>query len=178
MKNIIVVTSGRQDLVDFFEKDNGDGDSVHSGNPYIVFVVSNKTKEVTVKIIDSEKDLLTYSDDTKVMKQWEGQWRSDFFQFTVGQFRDAILKKNRKAEEYIKLAKEIEVTIGSMGKIKHVRVTHDPYISDYFSNNILWDIIYKLEPQTAKINQEDRNFGPRIYTFAEWKPLYGWKHKC
>ena len=83
-----LVTSGRTDVDDYFR---------HSGireykklphTPFLVFV--EKGDLVEVEIVDRADRLLSYPDDTKVMAQWAGQWRSDFFQFTVGQFRAYI----------------------------------------------------------------------------------------
>lgn len=47
-------------------------------------------KIIEVKIIDNKEALLELEDKTPVMGQWSGQWRSDFFQFTVGDLRKFI----------------------------------------------------------------------------------------
>jgi hypothetical protein len=46
-----------------------------------------------VRIIDNKEELLALPDETPVMSQWSGQWRSDFFHFTVGDFRKFINHK-------------------------------------------------------------------------------------
>ena len=38
---------------------------------------------MSVVIVDSIHGLLEYPDDTPVMVQWKGNWRSDFFKFDV-----------------------------------------------------------------------------------------------
>ena len=53
----------------------------------------NKELVIKVEVIDNKEDLLKYPDETPVMGQWGGQWRSDFFKFKVGDFRKFI-KKN------------------------------------------------------------------------------------
>lgn len=48
---------------------------------------------VEVRIIYNSQELLTYTDDIPVMVQWRGQWRSDFFQFKVGELREHLKNK-------------------------------------------------------------------------------------
>ncbi|HEY3054040.1 MAG TPA: hypothetical protein VGK04_11705 [Thermoanaerobaculia bacterium] len=61
---------------------------------FLVFVV--EPFKVEVKLVFSAKDLLTFPEDTKVMAQWRGQYRSDFFQFTVAQFRNYIAEQPKE----------------------------------------------------------------------------------
>lgn len=82
-----IITAGRADTDDYF-KSSGVLDSEKlSRTPFLVFVEDSDC--VRVQIIESIKKLLTYPDETKVMGQWEGKWRSDFFQFTVRDAREA-----------------------------------------------------------------------------------------
>jgi hypothetical protein len=53
-----------------------------------VFLITGDTVEVG--IVDNAKKLLELPDDTKVMSQWRGEWRSDYFQFKVGDLRRHI----------------------------------------------------------------------------------------
>lgn len=42
---------------------------------------------IVVTIVDNAKDLLEYREDTLVIAQWAGKWRSDFFSFRVGDLK-------------------------------------------------------------------------------------------
>lgn len=53
-------------------------------NPFIVF------DSGAVSVIDDLPTLMLFPDETQVMVQWPGQWRSDFFTFTVGDVRKAL----------------------------------------------------------------------------------------
>lgn len=57
--------------------------------PLLAFVVSDGS--VKVEIFDRARDALNLPDETKLMTQWPGQWRSDWFQLTVGELRSASL---------------------------------------------------------------------------------------
>jgi hypothetical protein len=85
-----VVTTGRTDLDDYFKLSGIREYKELSRTPFLVFVVNGETVEV--KIVDNARQLLTYPDETQVMAQWSGRYRSDFFQFTVGQLRDYVAK--------------------------------------------------------------------------------------
>lgn len=68
-----------------------------SQHPFVVFKTSNKkneddtyTIECEVCIIDSVKELLALPEDTQVIAQWGGQYRSDFFAFKVQDLKDFI----------------------------------------------------------------------------------------
>lgn len=53
--------------------------------PFIVFKQSDDGFEV---VIERHVDrLYKYTDSTEVLVQWRGEWRSDFFRFTVGQVK-------------------------------------------------------------------------------------------
>lgn len=59
------------------------------------FIVLNGN---SVEICDSARELLEkYEPETNVMGQWRGQWSSDFFHFTVGEFAQYV-KDNPKAD--------------------------------------------------------------------------------
>ena len=84
---------GRTDLESYFELSGIRDYSKLSHTPFLVFVAS-KT-EIKVEIVDGIKKLLKFPDDTKVMNQWQGQWKSDFFQFTIKDLK-TFIKKNPK----------------------------------------------------------------------------------
>jgi hypothetical protein len=83
-----IITTGRKDINNFFEKSDVRTWTAMPHHPFLVFVEDGDA--LLVKIIDSPKFLLTYPDQTPVMVQWAGKWRSDFFQFQVGDFRQYI----------------------------------------------------------------------------------------
>ena len=60
--------------------------------PFLVFVVDNEGRRVDVRIVDNVDELLQYPDHFKVMSQWEGKWRSDFFYYLVGDVRKYMEK--------------------------------------------------------------------------------------
>ena len=86
-----IIPSGRTDTADLFTKNDiftrkGDRQIPHT--PFLVFRATNEA--VAVVIVNRLRELLTYDDDTVVMSQWEGQYSSDFFQYTVGDVRRAL----------------------------------------------------------------------------------------
>lgn len=93
-----VVSTARAATSAYFEMSGIRRETKLSHNPFLVF--NKDGARTTVEIVDSAKDLLTYPTQTKVMAQWAGKQRSDFFQFTVGQLKKHI-KENppRSCEE-------------------------------------------------------------------------------
>jgi hypothetical protein len=81
-------TTGRTDVVAYFESSGVREWSRLNHTPFLAFVARDDC--VCVEIVDSAKKLLAYPDETPVMGQWKGQWSSDFFQFTVGDFRTHV----------------------------------------------------------------------------------------
>ncbi len=79
-----IITSGRSDLKDYFRLSGIFDYEKLKHNPFLVFIVSDYME---VRIVKSVSELLEYPDDTKVMNQWPGKVRSDFFKFTVGEVR-------------------------------------------------------------------------------------------
>lgn len=80
-----VITSGRTDFNDYFKLSGIREYKKLAHTPLLLFAVAGDTVEVN--IVDNAKALLEYPDEVKVMGQWQGQYRSDFFQFKVGDFR-------------------------------------------------------------------------------------------
>lgn len=82
-----IVTPGRRDISEYFRQVVlAVGKLNHT--PLLAFVVDNQ--RVTVDIVDKPWMIMRYPDDTQVMGQWAGQWRSDFFSFTVKELREHI----------------------------------------------------------------------------------------
>jgi hypothetical protein len=59
--------------------------------PILAFPVTNDA--VKVEVYDKARDALTLPDNTPLMVQWPGQWRSDWFQLTVGELRAAATEQ-------------------------------------------------------------------------------------
>ncbi len=85
-----VVTNGRTDLDDYFRLSGIREHKKLPHTPFLVFVVVENIVEI--QIVDSASKLLEFPDGTQVMAQWRGQWKSDFFKFTVGDLREYIVK--------------------------------------------------------------------------------------
>lgn len=56
-------------------------------HPFLV--LENEDGHTHINIIQDIDGLLAYADETPVLYQWQGKWRSDFFHFSVGQARVA-----------------------------------------------------------------------------------------
>jgi hypothetical protein len=91
-----IIPNGRTDPNDYFKLSGIRESKKLPHTPFLVFVVS--TDAVEVKIVDSAKTLLEFPDETQVMAQWRGQWKSDFFQFKVGDLRKYVAE--HPAEKY------------------------------------------------------------------------------
>ena len=94
-----VITSGRTDVEEYFKLSGVRESKKRTHTPFLVFVESDG--DVEVKIVDSPIGLLGFPDETKVMAQWPGKWRSDFFQFTVGQFRAHTSEHPKQAHHVV-----------------------------------------------------------------------------
>jgi len=80
-----IITNGRTDLDSYFKLSGIREYSKLVHTPFLVFVASADTVEV--RVVDNVKKLLEYPDETQVMAQWSGQYKSDFFQFKVSDLR-------------------------------------------------------------------------------------------
>jgi len=93
-KQATVITQGRTDLENLFELSGClDGESAH--HPFLAFVADGDT--VTVRLFGPEQ-VAGLPAETPVMVQWPGKWRSDFFQMTAGDVKEAIDRRARLAE--------------------------------------------------------------------------------
>jgi hypothetical protein len=79
--------TGRTDLADLFLLSDVLRVTTLTQTPFLAF--TQHAGAVRVQIIDSAARLLQLPDETPVMVQWRGQWRSDFFQITVADVRSA-----------------------------------------------------------------------------------------
>lgn len=92
-----LITTGRTDLNDFFGLSGIREWEELSHTPALAFIESKD--EIKVEIISKPHKLLDLPDKTKIMMQWKGQWRSDFFHFTVEELKNYI-KNNPKKDYY------------------------------------------------------------------------------
>ena len=107
---MIRITLARRTDVDECFKQSGVFESERlTHTPLLVFITEQDA--VTVRIVDKPADLLSFPDETPVMGQWTGQWRSDFFQFTVGQYRQYLATKL----EPLKTAQNVVKMVGPQG---------------------------------------------------------------
>lgn len=82
-------TIGREDVENFFpivEKWLRDRVPCKQ-HPILCFEEKSRPKEIIVHICTTVSAMLYFPPKTKVMVQWPGKWRSDFFHFTVGEFQ-------------------------------------------------------------------------------------------
>lgn len=83
-----VITAGRTTNTDFWEIFGPTLLTKRLNHtPLLAFVISDEA--VTINVYDRASDALDLRDDTPLMVQWPGQWRSDWFQLTVGELRAA-----------------------------------------------------------------------------------------
>ena len=109
-----IVTAGCKDVDDFFKLSNVFTTAKLTHTPLIVFIATEYA--VQIRLLDHARDLLSFQDDTPVMGQWRRTMRSDFFQYTVGQYRvyaEAALAP-------LKSATQVDKVVGPQGGIKRL----------------------------------------------------------
>ena len=83
----------------FFENSGvREGRGIHH-HPFIVFKRSDE--RINVEVVEDPKQLLTMPPRTKVIAQWKGKKRSNFFRFTVGQLKKHITDNPAKGRQKI-----------------------------------------------------------------------------
>lgn len=78
----------------FFEKSGIRTRRKFKHHPVIAFV--KKDGEVMIKVVTSPEALIKMPKRTKVLAQWCGKKRSDYFTFSVGMLRDYIENNPKK----------------------------------------------------------------------------------
>ena len=107
---INIILSGRTDVDQYFSN-SGVLDAVQlTHTPFLVFELTGDT--LHVRIVDSAKKLLAFADETPVMGQWKGDHRSDYFQFTVGQYRQYL---DAKDAALLKTVRHVVKSLGPLG---------------------------------------------------------------
>jgi len=113
-----IVTAGRKDVDDFFKLSDVFTAERLNHTPLIVFITTDGALQV--RLLDHASELLSFPDVTPVMGQWRGTMRSDFFQFTVGQYRayaEAALAPLKSATQVVKV-------VGPQGGVKRLSFTY------------------------------------------------------
>jgi hypothetical protein len=113
-----IITAGRTDLKDFFEKSGNFTGTKLTHTPFLVF--REEEGAIRVYIVDSADQLLSFSDETPVMGQWQGNYRSDFFQFTVGDYRPYADEKRKQWEKALLSARNVVKQVGPQGGFRHM----------------------------------------------------------
>ena len=99
-----LILAGRTDTEEYFERSGVSDDENFGATPFLVFDVEGEN--VSVQIVDTPAQLTAYPDDTRVMSRWVTDEINDYFQFTVGQFkqyRDARLRRLQSAKRVVKV---------------------------------------------------------------------------
>lgn len=108
-----IITTGRTDLKDFFEKSGNFSGAKLLHTPFLVFLQEDDA--IHVRIVESADQLLSFPDETPVMGQWQGNYRSDFFQFTVGDYRPHADEKRKQREKSLLSARNVIKYLGPQG---------------------------------------------------------------
>jgi hypothetical protein len=114
-----IVTTGRTDVDEYFKLSGVLEYERLNHTPLLVFLSTEDS--VRVQIVYVVNDLLGFPDDTPVMSQWRGEWRSDFFQFTVRQYHEYIEKKNQPLQS----ARNVIKTVGPNGGFRYMTYEYD-----------------------------------------------------
>jgi hypothetical protein len=83
----------------FFEESGIRNNKKQTQHPYLV-VKKLKTR-VNLNLVYTAAELLTYPNTTKVLAQWQGKNRSDFYCFKVMDLRKHIIEHPPKATQKI-----------------------------------------------------------------------------
>lgn len=83
-----VETQGRTDLDDLFRLSGLLEFKRLEHTPFLAFI--ERDGDVYVEIVDSARKAALLPADTKLMVQWQGRWRSDYFQMTAGDVARAL----------------------------------------------------------------------------------------
>jgi len=94
-----IITSGRNDVEEYFKRVVLAYGKL-TKTPLLAFIISEDT--VKIEVITNPGLTLDLPDDTKMMGQWEGEWRSDFFKFSAGELK-TFVREHPDAVSYKKV---------------------------------------------------------------------------
>ena len=114
-----IITAGRTDLKEYFEISGNFSGAKLTHTPFLVFSADDDDV-IRVHIVDSADQLLKFPDETPVMGQWQGNFRSDFFQFTVGDFRPYADAKRIQREKSLLTARNVVKELGPKGGFRYL----------------------------------------------------------
>ena len=87
----ITLPECRTDTTDFFKLSGYYGSVKRwSRYPLLAFVATEAAVAVQILSSQSEVKQSALPDSTPCLQQWGGEWRSDFFRFTLGDARAAL----------------------------------------------------------------------------------------
>ena len=135
---INIILSGRTDIDQYFRISGVFDEEQLKHTPFLVFDATNDT--LHVQIIGNAVKLLAYPDETPVMGQWRGDFRSDYFQFKVGQYRQYL---EAKEAILLKTVRHIVKHLGPLGGFRSISY-------DYIDENGIsgsTSIYSKLKPK-------------------------------
>jgi len=116
-----IKTAGATDLAALFQRSEIlRAKLVHT--PFLVF--AEGADEIEVHIVDQASALAKYPRETKAMVQWRGEYRSDFFQMTVGDVLDAMETRIAGHDAaLLRQATEVVLSVGPKGGFRHLGFT-------------------------------------------------------
>lgn len=83
----------------FFEQSGIRKSKTRSQRPFLV--VKNSNGQTDLQIVEDVTEVYNMPKKTRVMTQWEGKKRSDYYTFTVGQLREYCEANPAKVGEVI-----------------------------------------------------------------------------
>lgn len=155
-----VIASGRKATDEFFEQ------GLEGGVSYPFLILSQEGHTVEVVQTTKVTEVLSYPDETMVMKQWPGKWRSDFFQFSVGEMRE--FRESQKAEDvsFLPLIESVNARVNRLGRVENVEIVYldHKYHSDRpmcFYNSVkameFMEEALSFNPKMVKVTKNSHN---------------------
>ncbi len=83
----------------FFEKSGIRRNKVQKQHPFIV--VTTKNKKIKVEVVYSCRELMKFPKRAKVLAQWEGKTRSDYYRFSIKELKEHIENNPKKTTQEI-----------------------------------------------------------------------------
>jgi hypothetical protein len=69
-----------------------------SHNPFLVILTDHSPWSIRIEIIRNSQALLSLPDNTPVLAQWPGKYRSDWFHFTARDWREYVERAESKGQ--------------------------------------------------------------------------------
>ena len=94
-----LITAGKKTPSVFFEKSGIRTKKNFDHHPMLAFV--RKDGNLVVRLVTTPQELVGLPLKTRVMAQWVGKTRSDYFTFSVGKLKEYIANNPKKPEQVI-----------------------------------------------------------------------------